>query len=248
MVISRKVCYNVCKNDRERAMRIIFVRHGEPDYARDCLTDEGRRQAAAAAVRLAGEGISRIYASPCGRAAETAAYTARALGLDVQTLDFMREITWGGPGLPVEGHPWTLGDWLIERENFDYYGANWREHPYFRDNAATRCCDEIAVRFDALLARHGYRRDGGRYLCAGGADETVALFSHGGSGGCALSRLLALPLPYVLSVMPYDFTSIIIVELPAREGAFVRPRLELFNDCRHIRRGAGAPRLQERAE
>ena len=37
-------------------MRIIFVRHGEPDYARDCLTDAGRRQAAAAAERLAGGG------------------------------------------------------------------------------------------------------------------------------------------------------------------------------------------------
>ena len=34
-------------------MRIIFVRHGEPDYARDCLTEAGRRQAAAAAERLA---------------------------------------------------------------------------------------------------------------------------------------------------------------------------------------------------
>ena len=39
-------------------MRIIFVRHGEPDYARDCLTEAGRRQAAAAAERLAEEGIS----------------------------------------------------------------------------------------------------------------------------------------------------------------------------------------------
>ena len=34
-------------------MRIIFVRHGEPDYVRDCLTDTGKEQAAAAAERLA---------------------------------------------------------------------------------------------------------------------------------------------------------------------------------------------------
>ena len=71
-------------------MRILFVRHGEPDYARDCLTEEGARQAAAAAERLAGEGIRRIYASPCGRARETAAYTARRLGLPVEVLPFMR--------------------------------------------------------------------------------------------------------------------------------------------------------------
>ena len=35
-------------------MRILFIRHGEPDYARDCLTDEGRRQAEAAVRRIVG--------------------------------------------------------------------------------------------------------------------------------------------------------------------------------------------------
>ena len=26
-------------------MRIIFVRHGEPDYVNDCLTETGKKQA-----------------------------------------------------------------------------------------------------------------------------------------------------------------------------------------------------------
>ena len=54
-------------------MRIIFVRHGEPDYQHDCLTETGKKQAEAASKRLAREGIDEIYASPMGRAAETAA-------------------------------------------------------------------------------------------------------------------------------------------------------------------------------
>ena len=32
-------------------MRMIFVRHGHPDYKNDCLTDLGRKQAEAAADR-----------------------------------------------------------------------------------------------------------------------------------------------------------------------------------------------------
>ena len=39
-------------------MRIIFVRHGEPDYEKDCLTETGKLQAEAAARRLEREGIS----------------------------------------------------------------------------------------------------------------------------------------------------------------------------------------------
>ena len=68
-------------------MRIIFVRHGEPDYANDCLTEQGRLQAREAAKRLLGEGIEEIYSSPLGRAAETAAATAEVLKLPVKTLD-----------------------------------------------------------------------------------------------------------------------------------------------------------------
>ena len=49
-------------------MRIVFVRHGEPDYANDCLTDAGKVQAAQAAQRLRSEGISEIWSSPFGRA------------------------------------------------------------------------------------------------------------------------------------------------------------------------------------
>ena len=228
-------------------MRIIFVRHGEPDYARDCLTDAGRAQAEAAARRLAGEGIRAIYASPCGRAAETAACTAKRLGLPVTTLEYMREISWGGPGVPCDGHPWTLGDRMLA-EGFDFFGQDWREHPYFRQNVATAHCARIAERIDGFLEDHGYRHQGRRFLCERGGDETVALFSHGGSGACALAHLLNLPFPYVASVLPYDFTSVIILDFPAVPGAYVFPRVELFNDCAHIRRHAGGPALQQASE
>ena len=228
-------------------MRIIFVRHGEPNYADDCLTDEGKIQAAAAAERLAGEGIAHIYASPCGRAAETAAFTAARLGLPVITLDYMREIRWGGDRVPCDGHPWTLGDMMLA-EGFDFQRRDWRTHPYFDGNAATAHYAEIAERFDDFLTAHGYRHEGRRFYCEGGTDETVALFSHGGSGACVLAHLLNLPFPYVASVLPYDFTSIIILDFPVSAGAYVFPRLELFNDCAHIRRHSGGPTLQRESE
>lgn len=225
-------------------MRIIFVRHGEPDYAHDCLTEEGKLQAAAAAERLAGEGISEIYTSPCGRASETASYTAARLGLPVTTLDYMREISWGGFRLPHNGHPWTLGDRMLE-EGFDFCARDWKEHPYFKGNVATEYYNKIAGRFDAFLEAHGYRHEGRRFQCVGGRDDTIALFSHGGSGACVLAHLLNLPFPYVASVMPYDFTSIIILDFPVNEGAYVFPRLDLFNDCAHIKRNHGDPLLQQ---
>ena len=224
-------------------MRIIFVRHGDPDYAHDCLTEEGRAQAAAAAERLSGEGISEIYASSCGRAVETASYTAARLGLSVTRLDFMREISWGGPGIPCGGHPWTLGGMMLE-EGFDFMAGDWRAHPYFSGNEATACRDMVAAGFDGFLKGLGYIHEGPRCLCAGGSDKTIALFSHGGSGACALAHILGLPFPYVAAVMPYDFTSIIALDFPVREGEYVFPRIELWGDCAHIRKSPFVPRYR----
>ena len=228
-------------------MRIIFVRHGEPDYAHDCLTETGRRQAAAAAERLAGEGISGIWASPMGRAAETASFTAQKLGLPVQILDFMHEVRWAGfraEGVPEDGHPWTLSDWMITREDFDFYANDWRKHPYFAQNAVTQEFDRVAAAFDRFLLEHGYRHEGTRFLCETDRQETLAVFSHGGSGACVLASLLALPFPYVCTVLPYDYTSIIILEFPVRKGEYVHPRVELFNDIAHIRGKSEGPKFQ----
>ena len=124
-------------------MRIIFIRHGEPDYEHDCLTDRGRLQAAAAAERLREEGIEDLFSSPLGRAAETAAFTAEALNLPVRTLDWMRELHWGsvdGSPVPADGHPWDLAD-MLAAEGYDLTDPAWREHPYFKNNIVTAEAD-----------------------------------------------------------------------------------------------------------
>lgn len=224
-------------------MRIVFVRHGEPDYAHDCLTETGREQAAAAAERVSREGICEVYASPNGRAQETAGYTARLLDLPVTTLEYMHEIDWGGvrQELPLCGHPWTLSEWMINREDYDFNTNNWMEHPYFKDNKATGFYDMISENFDSLLKKHGLVREGTRYRVEKENGDTIAVFSHGGSGACVLSHLLNIPFPYVCAVMPYDFTSVIILEFKGKTGEYTFPRLELFNDAAHIHRTGDGP-------
>ena len=50
-------------------MRIIFIRHGDPDYVNDSLTEKGVREAELLAKRVAKwENITQFYCSPLGRA------------------------------------------------------------------------------------------------------------------------------------------------------------------------------------
>ncbi len=217
-------------------MRIFFIRRGEPKYEKDILTEKVNMQALAGAKRLKDEGIDEIYSSPMGRAAETAARTAEILNLPVTILDYMHEISWGGDGIPHEGHPWTLSEKMINEENFDFYGKNWREHPYYKGNAAVDLYDLIAGKIDDFLKAKGYTHDKSRFFCSASAEKNIAIFSHGGSGACVLSHLLSLPFPYVTTVLPYEFTSVTILNFPVLPGEYVHPRLELFNDIHHISR------------
>ena len=156
----------------------------------------------------------------------------------------MHEISWGGDEIPERGHPWKLADMMV-RDDFDFRAEDWKQHPYFRGNPATACFEMIAVRIDEFLRGKGYRHEGSRFFCENGTDTTIALFSHGGSGACALSHILALPFPYVSCMMPYGFTSVTILSFPTEPGAYVHPRIELFNDCAHIRTDPEGPRIQQ---
>ena len=219
-------------------MRIVFVRHGEPDYARDCLTERGRIQAAAAAERLRDEGIEEIWSSPMGRARETAAATSKVLDLPVKTLDYMRELRWGsidGTPVPADGHPWDLADEMAG-QGWDLTNPGWREHPFFANNLVTANADFVAAKTDEWLLSLGYARNGAYYWCTRTDSEqrTVALFSHGGSSAAAMGHILNLTFPYACALFHLEFTGITVIRLARKPGAQTLPCLELCNDGRHI--------------
>ena len=220
-------------------MRLIFVRHGEPDYANDCLTETGKKQAINVAMRLKDEDISAIYSSPMGRALETASYTANSHNLEIQRLDFMHEIDWENKEentekVPYNGHPWTLAYELLT-ENPEYVGsANWDTHHFFKDNICFDYYEKVSKGFDSFLEQFGLFRKDGLYECKEENNKNIALFAHGGSGSVMFSHVLSLPFPFVLTSMPYGVCSISIIDFTAQNGEMIIPRLELFNDMDHI--------------
>ena len=221
-------------------MRIVFVRHGEPDYRNDCLTETGKKQALLCAERLREEGISEIWASPLGRAAETAATASCAFGLPVQMLDFMREVNWGsrdGSPLFANGHPWDLADEMA-RLGIPLNDPCWRNLPFFRNNIVVDSVDLVEAGIDRWLASLGYLREGCYYRCTRKDDEqkTVALFSHGGSSCAAMGHMMNLPFPHACALLHLEFTGITVLRLDRRPGSVNLPCLELANDGRHIHR------------
>lgn len=218
-------------------MRIIFVRHGHPNYRKDCLTELGQIHAAAAAERLKNEGINEVHSSSHGRAVETARYTADKLGLDVTQHDFMREIGWGsadGSELEHNGHPWLTVDNMV-LHGIDLTRTDWRETEPFCRNRTVEFVDKVEKGIDSWLEELGYVREGTFYRVTGSnTNRTVAMFSHAGASSAAMSHILSLPFPYFCKVMEMSFTSITIITLSDTVGELTMPKIEIAGDSRHI--------------
>ena len=130
-------------------MKLIIVRHGDPDYEHDALTDTGKIEAQLTAERLkAHPGIAAFYVSPLGRAQATAQYTLDALGREAETLPWLREFH-----APIL-HPDT-GD---VRVPWDWLPGCWTTEPAFYDKdkwAQTEIMREYGVGDEAQRVYEG---------------------------------------------------------------------------------------------
>jgi probable phosphoglycerate mutase len=204
-------------------VRLYIVRHAEPAYPRDALTARGHRQARALARRLdppgADLGIGHVYSSPMTRALETARYTAARLGLAMEVEPWARELEdWWIPDPEAGERPaWQVDAAVLRslRQDWDFpLGA-----PHLRRGFERLCSDS-----DALLARHGCRRDGALYRLESPPDRAIAVFCHAGLALSWLAHLLAIPLPLIwagFSLPPASVTTIDFEEL-AGGGAAAR--------------------------
>ena len=68
-------------------MKLLLIRHGEPDYAHDCLTETGVREAEALAERIAPMDIDEYHVSTMGRALRTIEPTLRLAGRTAEEHD-----------------------------------------------------------------------------------------------------------------------------------------------------------------
>src|SRR5574344_314321 len=76
-------------------MKLIFIRHAEPDYSIDSLTEKGFREAALLGKRVAKwPDITQIYCSPLGRAKDTASFTLKSLHREAVTYDWLQEFSY----------------------------------------------------------------------------------------------------------------------------------------------------------
>lgn len=217
-------------------MKIMIIRHAEPDYPHNCLTEKGLREAELLADRLVKEPADAYYTSSMGRAMLTAEPTLKRLGKTAKIYDWMREF-----GIPVimengekKGCPWDQlpAEWKADKAYFDR--EKWYTTRTMRSGDMEKAYREVTGALDELIASHGYVRDGEHYRAEQPNTDTIVLFCHFGVECVFLGHLLGIS-PMVLwhgtCALPTGVTTLVTEE---REEGIASFRMLTFGDVSHL--------------
>lgn len=215
-------------------MKLLIVRHGEPDYEHDTLTGKGWHEAALLADWLSRTPADFYYVSPLGRARDTASLTLQRLGREAETLDWLQEF-------PARIHrpdketeticwDWLPQDWLADTRFLSK--DRWLEPEAMA--GVREIYDRVIAGFDGLLAARGYVRDGLLYRAEQSNSQTLVLFCHFGLKCVLLSHLMnvsPMVLWHGLCAAPTSVTTVITEERRPGIAAF---RTLCFGGVTHL--------------
>ncbi len=231
-------------------MRIIFIRHAEPDYEHHTLTERGFHEARLLADRIPHWKVDRFYVSPLERAKLTAEPSLRAMGRTAEVVDWMQEFSYPvvDPVTNQKKVPWDFMPQYWTKETLLYDKDNFYRHPLLQTNPDYEAAvKNLRSGLDSILAEYGYHRKNGYYEAEeektrGDDDLTLVFFAHLGANLEAVGYLLGIS-PVVLQQSIYLApTSLCILNtekrqcgsIPNKIPAIAMFRAQVLGDVGHL--------------
>lgn len=218
-------------------MKIIIIRHGDPNYALDCLTEQGKKEASLLADYLKDEKIDYVYVSPLGRAQETCNYYLNKTNKSATTYEWLKEF---GNGMTYEyitgmRHGWDfMPDYWTKNDIF-FDKDNWMNYEDYKKSGLDLEYKRVVSEFDKLIEKHGYKRNNNLYEVTNSSHDTIAFFCHFGLESVLLSRLLNVS-PFILWHQTCALsTSVTRVVTEERQKGIASFRMIEFGCQNHLR-------------
>ncbi len=217
-------------------MKILIIRHADPDYSIDSLTEKGWREAELLAERIAPLEVKSFYVSPLGRARDTASRTFLRNNREAEVHDWLREfhapIMRDDSGRPRNTWDWLPNDWVNIPDFHD--AEKWHQVPVMKDGNVYDEVFRVWNGLDKIIAEHGYIRDCKIYRAEKPNMDTIVFFCHFGVECVMLAHLLgisAMSLWHGTCALPSSVTTLVTEERREGIAAF---RMLGFGDLSHL--------------
>ncbi len=248
-------------------MRLLFFRHGDPDYENDTITTKGHREAKLLSDIISEFNIDEVYVSPLGRAQDTAEYSCKVLEKTPIVLDWLREFPAEvDPNVSEDARKAYANELLHDSKTgmyksrilWDVLPSYYMDHPELFDRNAWRESsiikasnmieryDNVIGEFDNFLKVHGYEKAGLVYKANESNDKVIAFFCHFGITSVILSHLWNVS-PFVLwQFSAFAPTSVTEVVTEEREKGIAIFRTLRTGDISHLRKRNEEPSFSAR--
>ena len=232
-------------------MKLLFVRHGDPDYVKDSLTEKGWREAELLSERMKNIKADRIFVSPLGRAKDTASLSLKKMGMEgrEETFPWLQEFHVRVKRPDKGGELKVAWDWLPQdfADHDAFFNPDtWMDHPVYDDSDIRKEVAYIYETFEKLLNELGYKKEGRYFKAVRPNNDTIVFFTH-----FALNSIL---LGYLLNISPFALwhgtcaapTSVTTVTTEERRKGIAYFRMNSFGDISHLYAGGEPPAFAAR--
>lgn len=217
-------------------MKIVFIRHADPDYQTDSLTPVGIEQAQALAEYMKDIKVDKIYSSPMGRAYLTATncYPDR----NIEVCQWLKEF-YGSP---------VLQDGTMQEVTWDFLPSYISKRASLYDNnvlldqreivsaGAADNYKQVMYQFDKLLAEHGYQYENNCYRVNNSNTKTIVIFCHLGLMSVLMSRLMNTSYVMLAQHMCASPSSITVFASEERQQGIAQFRCLGYGTTPHLAR------------
>lgn len=218
-------------------MKLMFIRHGDPDYSIDSLTSKGWREAELLAKRMAKVKANKCYVSPLGRAQDTARDSLEKMNMEAKTLPWLAEFKPKVARPHCPEHRTVTWDWLPKdwANNDIFYDYNeWMKHPLMVEAGVPDELKYVYDNFEVLLNELGYEKKGRVFKVNEANNDTIVFFCHFG--------ITCVLLGYLLNISPMVLwhatcsapTSVTVVNTEERVKGIASFRMAEFGDVSHL--------------
>lgn len=218
-------------------MKLLFIRHGDPDYTIDSLTEKGWKEAELLSYKLEKVKMDYCYVSPLGRAKDTAAATLQKTGMKATECKWLQEFAPRIQRPDRKGERTIAWDWLPEdwTKQDDFYSfSGWTNHDVFQEADIRAEYEWVTGEFEKLLASHGYVKKGRVFEVKEANNDTLVFFCHFGLQCILLGYLFEIS-PMIMwhhfCAAPTSVTTVVTEERRENTAIF---RAVSFGDISHL--------------
>ena len=215
-------------------MKLIFIRHAEPDYPNNTLTEKGFLEAEALGKKYSAKDFDYIYSSPLNRAKFTCEKVIKG-EKEVTTYDWLEEFNPArdnGINFKVN---WDVLPRVLNEHQDLYDNDKYLDSEYFKGIEVKKRYKEVTSEFEKLLEKHGYKKEGSYFKVLKRNSDTIAFFCHFGITSVLLSHLINIPyiiLAQAFCALPSSVTTVVSEE---REDGIAQFRVLKYGDTNHLK-------------